>query len=226
PRPGAFAADAGKGAEVTHRIGPAAAVWLGDVHAEDVVLLRQRQELVVEPVLGVRQLLDRPQFLAERLHVGGQLLRVERHGESFRRVPGIVGFCILNPMTLDLNADLGEGVGTDAELLALVTSANVSCGAHAGDPAGIYTTLELAAEREVVVGAHPGYPDRANFGRVPMAWTEKEVWANVMTQAGGLIALAEAADGEVSFLKPPRGPYPQAWGDPVPAPAAAGAAVG
>src|SRR5262245_54240934 len=128
-------------------------------------------------------------------------------------------------MTLDLNADLGEGVGTDAELLALVTSANVSCGAHAGDPAGIYTTLELAAERGVAVGAHPGYPDRVNFGRVPMKWTEQEVWANVMAQAGGLVALAEAADVEVTYLKPHGALYHQACADAVTARAVVAACV-
>jgi UPF0271 protein len=128
-------------------------------------------------------------------------------------------------MTLDLNADLGEGVGTDAELMQLVTSANVSCGAHAGDPAGIYATLELAAERGVAVGAHPGYPDRANFGRVPMTWTEREVWANVMAQAGGLIALAEAADVEVLYLKPHGALYHQACADAVTARAVVAACV-
>jgi UPF0271 protein len=128
-------------------------------------------------------------------------------------------------MTLDLNADLGEGVGTDAELVQLVTSANVSCGAHAGDPAGIYATLELAAERGAAVGAHPGYPDRANFGRVPMTWTERDVWANVMAQAGGLIALAEAADVEVFYLKPHGALYHRACADAVTARAVVAACV-
>jgi UPF0271 protein len=128
-------------------------------------------------------------------------------------------------MTLDLNADLGEGVGTDAELLKLVTSANVSCGAHAGDPAGIYATLELAAERGVAVGAHPGYPDRANFGRSPMKWTEQETWAHVMAQTGGLIALAEAADVEVLYLKPHGALYHAATADEVTARAIVAACV-
>src|SRR5262245_7236611 len=128
-------------------------------------------------------------------------------------------------MTLDLNADLGEGVGTDADLMKLVTSANVSCGAHAGDPAGIHATLELAAERGVAVGAHPGYPDRANFGRVPMKWTEQEVWANVMLQAGGLIALAEAAEVEVLYLKPHGALYHQACSDEITARAVVAACV-
>jgi UPF0271 protein len=128
-------------------------------------------------------------------------------------------------MTLDLNADLGEGVGTDAELLKLVTSANVSCGAHAGDPAGIFATLELAAERGVAVGAHPGYPDRPNFGRVAMKWTEQETWAHVMTQAGGLVALAEAADVEVLYLKPHGALYHEACRDEVTARAIVAACV-
>ncbi|HEY2784297.1 MAG TPA: 5-oxoprolinase subunit PxpA [Fimbriiglobus sp.] len=128
-------------------------------------------------------------------------------------------------MTIDLNADLGEGVGADAEMLHLVTSANISCGAHAGDPAGIYATLELATERGVVVGAHPGYPDRANFGRAPMKWTEQEVWAHVMMQAGGLEALAEAADVEVLYLKPHGALYHEACRDAVVARAVVAACV-
>src|SRR5262249_39747760 len=68
-------------------------------------------------------------------------------------------------MLIDLNCDLGEGAGTDAERLPLITSANVSCGAHAGSPGVILTTLELAAKHGVTVGAHPGHRDRENFGR-------------------------------------------------------------
>jgi UPF0271 protein len=71
-------------------------------------------------------------------------------------------------MKIDLNADLGEGAGFDAALMPLITSANVCCGRHAGGPNEIRNTLSLAKQYGVVVGAHPGYDDRANFGRVEM----------------------------------------------------------
>ena len=72
-------------------------------------------------------------------------------------------------MEIDLNADLGEGAGTDAALMPLITSANISCGAHAGDEQTIREALRLAKQYGVNVGAHPGYADRANFGRLPIA---------------------------------------------------------
>lgn len=70
---------------------------------------------------------------------------------------------------IDLNCDLGEGAGHDAELMPLVTSANIACGAHAGDPATIAATVELAKRHGVGIGAHPGFADPANFGRLEQA---------------------------------------------------------
>ncbi len=66
---------------------------------------------------------------------------------------------------VDLNCDLGEGAGHDAELMPLITSANIACGAHAGDEATMRATVALAQKHGVAVGAHPGFADRANFGR-------------------------------------------------------------
>jgi 5-oxoprolinase (ATP-hydrolysing) subunit A len=75
--------------------------------------------------------------------------------------------------TIDLNADLGEGMGDDAALLALVTSANIACGGHAGDADTMRATLQQARINGVTIGAHPGYADPENFGRIiipmPMA---------------------------------------------------------
>ncbi|MEO6874014.1 MAG: 5-oxoprolinase subunit PxpA [Opitutaceae bacterium] len=68
-------------------------------------------------------------------------------------------------ITIDLNCDLGEGAGHDAELMPLITSANIACGAHAGDEATMRTTVELALKHGVAIGAHPGFADRENFGR-------------------------------------------------------------
>ena len=66
---------------------------------------------------------------------------------------------------IDLNADLGEGCGSDEELLGIVSSCNIACGGHAGDHATMIETVRLALENGVTIGAHPGYPDRENFGR-------------------------------------------------------------
>lgn len=78
-------------------------------------------------------------------------------------------------MNIDLNADLGEGAGFDAALMPLITSANVCCGKHAGGPDEIRATLALARQHGVAVGAHPGYDDRANFGRHEMNLTRDEL---------------------------------------------------
>ena len=67
---------------------------------------------------------------------------------------------------IDLNCDLGEGAGQDSELMRWVTSANIACGAHAGDAATMRATVRLAHRHGVAVGAHPGYADRVNFGRL------------------------------------------------------------
>lgn len=107
---------------------------------------------------------------------------------------------------IDLNADLGEGfgpwpMGNDAALLDVVTSANVACGFHAGDPAGIARTLAAAAARGVRVGAHPGYRDLVGFGRRYVAATAEELRADVVYQVGAVQALARAAGVTVDYLK-------------------------
>lgn len=108
---------------------------------------------------------------------------------------------------MDLNSDLGESfgawrMGDDAAMLAVVTSANVACGFHAGDPAGILTTLRAAAARGVVVGAHVGYPDLVGFGRRNMDPSSAELVADVIYQIGALQGLARAAGTAVGYVKP------------------------
>ena len=66
---------------------------------------------------------------------------------------------------IDLNADLGEGCTSDAELLTIVSSCNIACGGHAGDDASMRRTVKMAIENDVAIGAHPSYPDREGFGR-------------------------------------------------------------
>jgi 5-oxoprolinase (ATP-hydrolysing) subunit A len=109
--------------------------------------------------------------------------------------------------TIDLNADLGEGfgrwsLGDDAAMLDVVTSANVACGFHAGDPLSLLTVLRQAAERGVVVGAHVAYRDLAGFGRRYVDASEAELTADVVYQIGALQALATAAGTAVRYVKP------------------------
>ena len=93
-------------------------------------------------------------------------------------------------------------MGDDAAMLAVVSSANVACGFHAGDPAGILSTLREAAARGVAVGAHVGYPDRVGFGRRPMDVAPADLEADVIYQIGALQGLARAAGTRVSYVKP------------------------
>jgi len=109
--------------------------------------------------------------------------------------------------TIDLNADLGESfgrwrVGHDPDLLALVSSANIACGFHAGDPLALRETLTLAAKRGVTVGAHPGYPDLLGFGRRDIDASPAEVENWVLYQIGALRALANASGTQVKYVKP------------------------
>jgi UPF0271 protein len=116
-------------------------------------------------------------------------------------------------MEIDLNADLGEGAGFDAELMPLVTSANVCCGAHAGSPGTSADTLDLAREHGTAVGAHPGYPDREHVGRRELDLPEHELWAECAHQIGGLIGLALAGDVTIRYVKPHGALYNQACRD-------------
>ena len=106
----------------------------------------------------------------------------------------------MNPV-IDLNSDLGEGAGHDHEILDLVSSANIACGFHAGDPASIFATIQAALERGVALGAHPSFPDRENFGRTEMTMPLAEVYASVAYQVGGFQALARAAGGRMNHVK-------------------------
>ena len=98
---------------------------------------------------------------------------------------------------IDLNCDLGEGAGHDAELMPLITSANIACGAHAGDETTMQATMALAQRHGVGVGAHPGFADRANFGRRELPAGPDEVHELVLLQVRKLQRL-----GPVRHVKP------------------------
>ncbi|MET9148011.1 5-oxoprolinase subunit PxpA [Streptomyces sp. NPDC004042] len=108
---------------------------------------------------------------------------------------------------IDLNADLGEGFGRwtltdDDALLSVVTSANVACGFHAGDPAVMRRVCDLAAERGVRIGAQVSYRDLAGFGRRAMDVPGDELTAEIAYQIGALRVFAQAAGAEVAYVKP------------------------
>lgn len=103
---------------------------------------------------------------------------------------------------LDLNADIGEGMSWDADLLGLVSSANIACGYHAGDHNTIAITAAVAIREGVAIGAHPGLPDRANFGRIALDMTPEEVSRLALYQLGAISAIVKAAGGRLSHVKP------------------------
>jgi UPF0271 protein len=113
-------------------------------------------------------------------------------------------------MQIDLNCDLGEGCGLDAELMPLITSANISCGFHAGDWQTAMAALRLAKEHNVRVGAHPGYPDRDAFGRREWQLTEENLYELCLYQIGALDGLTRMTGQCIRYIKPHGALYNQA----------------
>ena len=110
-------------------------------------------------------------------------------------------------VTIDLNADLGESygrwtLGDDEAMLGLVTSANVACGFHAGDPTTLHRTCRGAVQRGVVIGAQVGYPDLMGFGRRFLDISAEDLTAAVIYQIGALDGLARSVGGRVRYVKP------------------------
>jgi UPF0271 protein len=105
---------------------------------------------------------------------------------------------------IDLNADIGEGLPPeiDLALLDLVTSANIACGVHAGDESTMARTIRGAAERSIRIGAHPSYPDRANFGRVSMTIPPDELRLCVIDQVREISKIAEEEGATIAYIKP------------------------
>jgi UPF0271 protein len=110
-------------------------------------------------------------------------------------------------MRIDLNSDLGEGfgpwnMGNDAQMLSIVTSANIACGGHASDPETMFRTLELARDNGVNVGAHPGYIDLIGFGRRVIPMSPAEIGRMCAAQIGALIGIAAQVGVPVTYVKP------------------------
>jgi 5-oxoprolinase (ATP-hydrolysing) subunit A len=119
---------------------------------------------------------------------------------------------------IDLNCDMGESfgrysLGHDEAIMPFITSANIACGMHAGDPLVMRQTLRLAKQHGVAVGAHPGWPDLQGFGRREMSLASDEVEAFVLYQIGALAAFAKAEDVELHHVKPHGALYNQAVKD-------------
>jgi UPF0271 protein len=113
-------------------------------------------------------------------------------------------------MQIDLNADLGEGGSHDRELLTLVSSANISCGVHAGDATSMTTAIQLAINHKVRVGAHPSFPDRENGGRKPMQLSFPSLRDHLRHQLETISKLASAHDTRLAHVKPHGALYNQA----------------
>lgn len=118
-------------------------------------------------------------------------------------------------MMIDLNADVGEGCNSDAELLTLVSSANIACGFHAGDALMMLACVRESIKNGVAVGAHPSFPDRDNFGRTAMQLPPETVYAQTLYQVGALAAIVQAEGGLLRHVKPHGMLYNQAATDSV-----------
>lgn len=120
---------------------------------------------------------------------------------------------------IDLNSDVGESfgnyrLGLDEEVVPLISSANIACGFHAGDPQVMRRTVRLALENGVAPGAHPGYPDLMGFGRRNMDVTPDEIRDYVAYQVGALTAFVQAEGGKLQHVKPHGALYTMAVGNP------------
>ncbi len=121
-------------------------------------------------------------------------------------------------LSIDLNCDIGESfgawkMGNDAELMRVVSSANIACGFHAGDATAIRKTIELALQNGVAVGAHPSYPDLQGFGRRPMTLAPGEIFDLVLYQIAAVEGICRAMGGKLHHVKPHGALYNQAAGD-------------
>ena len=102
---------------------------------------------------------------------------------------------------IDINCDVGEGIGNEALLLPLISSCNIACGAHAGDERTMRQVVQLAIKNKVKIGAHPGYPDRANFGRKAMDITHAALNESIVSQIHLLARIVHEEKGVLHHIK-------------------------
>jgi UPF0271 protein len=104
-------------------------------------------------------------------------------------------------VSVDLNSDLGEGAGTEREIMSFITSANIACGAHAGDERTMRDTVRLAIAANVALGAHPGYRDPVNFGRTPLDIPAEALIADLVVQIETLRGIARSENADLTHVK-------------------------
>ena len=117
-------------------------------------------------------------------------------------------------ISIDLNADLGEGDDSDAELLGIVSSCNIACGGHAGDTQSMHATVAAAVANDVAVGAHPSYPDRKGFGRRSLYLSGEALYESLVQQLAAFRTVCESRGATVSHVKPHGALYNDAAADP------------
>lgn len=115
--------------------------------------------------------------------------------------------------SIDINCDLGEGIGSDEAIMPFISSANIACGFHAGSPLLMEQTVQLARQHGVQIGAHPGYPDPQEFGRRELHLPPESVEALVLYQVAALAGIAKANGAELAHVKPHGALYNQAAKD-------------
>ncbi len=103
---------------------------------------------------------------------------------------------------IDINCDVGEGIGNEGELLPLISSCSIACGGHAGDLISMTQVVRLAQKHKVRIGAHPSYPDTENFGRVSIKISDPELARSIESQIAALIAIINKEEAELSHIKP------------------------
>ncbi|TXD84188.1 5-oxoprolinase subunit PxpA [Subsaximicrobium wynnwilliamsii] len=104
--------------------------------------------------------------------------------------------------SIDINCDLGEGMGNEASIMPLISSCNIACGAHAGDLATMETVVDLAQRHQVKIGAHPSFPDKANFGRKVMQIPAEELRKSLTFQIESLMTILKQKNGNLHHVKP------------------------
>ncbi len=105
-------------------------------------------------------------------------------------------------LSIDLNCDMGEGIGNDAAIMPYVSAVNIACGFHAGDEATVKQTIKLALQHHVAIGAHPGFDDRENFGRLELQLTNEEVYNLVFKQVMIVQNIAASFHTKLHHVKP------------------------
>ncbi|MFS4483286.1 5-oxoprolinase subunit PxpA [Hyunsoonleella sp. 2307UL5-6] len=116
--------------------------------------------------------------------------------------------------SIDINADLGEGIGNEAQLMPLISSCNIACGGHAGDEFSMQLAVKLAQAQKVKIGAHPSFPDKKNFGRLSMDLSSAALFKTIEDQINSLVAILKKENATLHHIKPHGALYNKATTDP------------